>query len=116
FIGTQTALMESDIVASRTRSRLLATNPAWQSNVVHLKVSVVPRATIFKLRGTGDSPEYTKAYVQTCMEEYSKLKKDMIEQTSDTSVAGMAAEVTRLEKEMKKRGETMANFQGTNDI
>src|ERR1043166_161837 len=32
FIGTQMALMESDVVASRARARLLAKNPQWASN------------------------------------------------------------------------------------
>src|SRR6266581_8783065 len=32
FIGTQTALMESDVVASHARARLIAKNPADQPN------------------------------------------------------------------------------------
>ncbi len=116
FVGTQTALMESDVVTSRAHARLVSTNSAWTNQSVKLRVSVVPKASIFKLRGKGSDPEYTQLFVQTCMEEYSKLKKEMITETSDSTLLGMQAEVARLEKELRTRDEAVVSFQTTNDI
>ena len=84
--------------------------------MVVLKVSVLPKTTIFVLQGTGRDPEYTQAFLQACMEEYVNLKKEMRVRTSDTTFAGLTEEVLRLEKELRKSDEDMVQFQSTNSV
>jgi polysaccharide biosynthesis transport protein len=50
------------------------------------------------------------------MEEYVSLKKEMRTQTSDNTVAGLTEEVLRLEKELHKSDQELADFQGTNSV
>ncbi len=114
FLGTQTALMQSGVVINRAHARVAAQRPDLAMRPVALKVTTLPRTTIFILQGTGGDPEYTQAFVQACMEEYINRKKEMRTQTSDTTVAGLTEEVLRLEKELRKSEEELTAFQSTN--
>src|ERR1039458_6159843 len=97
FLGTQAALMQGNEVLNRARERVAGQNPGVTPKPVALQVSVLPKTTIFILRATGGNPEYTKAYLQACMDEYRNLKKGMTEHASDTTVAGLTDQMLRLE-------------------
>ena len=116
FLGTQAALMQSGAVVNRAHARVAAQNPKLRLQQVALRVSVLPKTTIFVLQGTGGDPEYTQAFLQACMEEYIALKKEMRAQTSDTTVAGLTEEVMRLEKDLRKADEDLVEFQSTNSV
>ncbi len=81
---------------------------------MEVKVTVLPKTSIFVLQATGGDPEYTQAYLQACMEEYSALKKEMIAQASDNTTAGLTEKVLRLDKELRKCDEDLVAFQSTN--
>jgi succinoglycan biosynthesis transport protein ExoP len=114
FLGTQAALMQSGAVINRAHGRVTAQKPDLRMQPVELKVTVLPRTTIFVLKATGGDPEYTQAFLQACMEEYIALKKEMRTQTSDTTVAGLTEEVMRLEKDLQKADAEIVEFQSTN--
>jgi capsular exopolysaccharide synthesis family protein len=116
FLGTQAALMQSGAVINRAHARVLAQKPGVPAQPVQLKVSFLPKTTIFMLMATGADPEYTQAFLQACMEEYLNLKKEMRLKTSDTTFAGLTEEVLRLEKELRKSDEEMVQFQSTNSV
>ena len=116
FLGTQAALMQSGVVINRAHARVTAQKPKLRMQPVALKVTVLPKTTIFVLQATGADPEYTQAFLQACMEEYIALKKEMRTQTSDTTVAGLTEEVMRLEKELRKADEELVAFQSTNSV
>jgi len=116
FLGTQAALMQSGAVVNRAHARVTAQKPDLAMKPVALKVSVLPKTTIFVLQGSGAEPQYTQAFLQACMEEYVSLKKEMRTQTSDTTVAGLTEEALRLEKELRKSDEDLVAFQSTNSL
>ncbi len=116
FLGTQAALMQSGVVVNRAVLRLSSLKPGQPSEPVRLKVSVSPRTSIFVLRATGLEPEFTQGFLQACMEEYVKMKKEMRSQTSDTTVAGLTEEVSRLSRELQKADDELVAFQSTNSV
>ena len=116
FLGTQAALMQSGVVINRAHARVVAQKPDQVMQPVALKVSVLPKTTIFVLQATGSDRAYTQSFLQSCMEEYAALKKEMRTQTSDTTFAGLTEEVLRLEKELRKSDQEMADFQSTNSV
>src|ERR1035441_9014619 len=116
FLGTQAALMQSGVVINRAHARVTAQKPELRMQPVVLKVTVLPRTTIFVLQATGGDPAYTQAFLQACMEEYSVLKKEMRTQTSDTTVAGLTEEVMRLEKDLRSADAELVAFQSTNSL
>jgi capsular exopolysaccharide synthesis family protein len=116
FLGTQTALMQSDVVQARAHAALTATNSSWTNRRARLAVSLVPKTSIFNLRGTGQDPDYVQAFVQACMNEYAKLKKEMVLQTSDTTRDSLTAEISRLQEDLQGAEQALASFQATNSI
>lgn len=116
FLGTQQALMQSEQVVSRARTRADNQFPGGISRAVRLDVAVLPKTTIFVLRATGGNPEYAKAYLQACMEEFQNLKKGMAERASDTTIAGLTDQMLRLDPEMRKVDDQIAAFLSTNNI
>ncbi len=116
FLGTQAALMQSGLVINRAYAGVASLFPDAPTQPVALKVTVLPKTSIFLLQGTGDEPRYTQAFVQACMEEYVSLKKDMRTQTSDTTIAGLTEEVLRLKKELLQCDADMVAFQSSNSV
>lgn len=116
FLGTQAALMQSGPVVNRAHVRALAQVPTVTNQPVALKVTVSPKTSIFVLDATAADPQYARAFLQGCMEEYINLKKAMRAETSDSTVAGLTEEALRLEKELRKGEEEMAQFQRSNSV
>ena len=116
FLGTQAALMQGSEVQQRARDRVANQNPSLTTKPVALSVTILPKTTIFVLRASGENPDYAKAYLQACMEEYINLKKQMVARTSDTTIAGLTEQVLRLEPELQKCDNEMESFLSTNDV
>ena len=118
FLGTQAALMQGSEVEARARDRVATQNPSLivPPKAPLLSVNVLPKTTIFILRATGENPDYAKAYLQACMEEYISLKRQMVARTSDTTIAGLTEQITRLEPELQKCDLEMQSFLSTNDL
>lgn len=116
FLGTQAALMQSGVVVNRAHARVIEKTAGGEPEKVNVKVSILPKTTIFVLTATGASPEYTRNYLQACMEEYVALKKEMREQTSDTTLAGLTEEVMRLQKDLRVADDQLAAFQSSNSV
>lgn len=116
FLGTQVALMQSGMVINRAHGRVVAQKPEVGMHPVALKVTVVPKTTIFVLQATGNDADYTQAFLQACMDEYMALKKEMRLQTSDTTVAGLTEQVMRLEKDLRRAEEELVGFESTNSL
>src|SRR5665213_128083 len=116
FTGTQAQLMHGQDVLKRAQDRVASEYPKLVAMPVLIDVSVLPRTTIFVLRATGENPDYTKAYLQACMEEYIELKKQMVAHTSDTTIAGLTEQMGGLDRQIKKSDDAMQAFLNTNDI
>lgn len=116
FLGTQMALMQSGVVVNRAHTRVLALLNGATAQPVELRVSSLPKTTIFVLQATGSDAKYTQIFLQSVMDEYTNLKKEMRAQTSDTTLAGLTDEVLRLKKELQTADTELAAFQGTNSV
>jgi succinoglycan biosynthesis transport protein ExoP len=116
FLGTQAALMQSGVVLDRAHEGVLAEKAGREKKAVLLSVTVLPKTTIFGLQATGPDPVYTQRFLQGCMDEYIKLKKEMRLSTSDTTVAGLTEEVLRLEKKLRQDEKELGEFQSTNGV
>ena len=116
FLGTQAALMQGKTVFNRARDRVAAENPDLKPQSVAMDVSVLPKTTIFVLRGTSTEPVYMQKFLQACMEEYISLKKEMAAHTSDTTIAGLTEQIQKIEPELTQIDDQIANYVRTNDV
>lgn len=115
FLGTQAALMQGQTVLSRARERVASENPGLTQCFVHVDVSVLPKTTIFILRGTGLEPQYTQKFLQACMVEYINMKKEMASHASDTTVSGLSDQIQKLDVELNRIDDQIAGYLRTND-
>ncbi|MBE0545469.1 MAG: polysaccharide biosynthesis tyrosine autokinase [Verrucomicrobia bacterium] len=116
FLGTQQALMKSGTVVDRAMSRVRAALPNLNASPVDLQINVSPKTTIFNLIATGGEPEYTRAFLDACIEEYGNLKKEMRMSTSDTTLAGILAQLISLERDLMKQEAELLDFQASNSV
>jgi len=116
FLGTQAALMESPRVIQRAFDHAVAQTGINEKEPPKIKVTIVPRASVFVLQAKGRDPRFVQAFLQACMEEFINLKREMVGRTSDVTLAGMTEEVLRLEKELRQYETELAEFQKSNDI
>jgi len=116
FLGTQTALMRSGVVLNRAQARVLARSPGSVPSPVTLRVAVSPKTSIFVLEAVGPDALNVQTFLQACMEEYIKLKKEMRAQTSDNTVAGLTEEVLRLEGDLRNCEGELMRFQRSNSV
>ena len=116
FFGTQVELMQSREGGERAHARVHALHPELTREDIRLTVGQVPRASIFIMTTVGESPLYTQAYLDACMDEYVATKKEMRSQKSESTTVALQEELIRLEKEMDADGDKLHDFQKENNI
>jgi succinoglycan biosynthesis transport protein ExoP len=116
FLGTQAALMKSDTVRKKAFDRVRALKPDLPPTPVDLQITVSPKTTIFNLQAVGGNAEFTRAYLDACMDEYILLKKDMRASTSDTTLAHLTEQIASLERDIKKFEDEEMSFKATNNV
>jgi capsular exopolysaccharide synthesis family protein len=102
FLGTQVALLQSDTVSNRALLRLQSEKPNLRPVPVTLHVSVSPKTSIFELRAVAAAAPYVEAWLATVMEEYIKVKKELVQHTSESTRTGLGEAITTLGQELQK--------------
>jgi polysaccharide biosynthesis transport protein len=116
FYGTQSALMQSEMVRVRALSRVAAEHPELPVCEVKLRVTVSPRTSIFNLQATGSEPEYTRRFIQAVMDEYIAYRREMRQQTSELTLAEIQEEVQRMEVALTDADDAVNHFRRENNV
>ena len=114
FLGTQFALMLSEKVAQRARTRIHTQHPDWLHVSVGLDVSQTPRTSFLILRATGPEPLYTQAFLDAAIQEYMAMKREMRVDQSDSMTATLRNELILLEKETNDDEQELLLFREKN--
>lgn len=116
FIGTQLELMQSAEVRARARARVQAIKPDLTPVPVTLSAYQTPRTSIFTLQASGAEPNYTQAFLDAVMEEYISRRKETRSEKSQSALAAITEQVTKIGKEINQIDEEMLNFQKENNV
>ena len=116
FFNTQMQLMMSETVRHRASVRVRSLKPDLKEIPVTKTIAILQKSSIFALTATGEEPEYTAAYLQACMDEYIILKKEMRGTASESTLSGIMAELTRLEKDLRRGEDELLAFQSSNSV
>jgi succinoglycan biosynthesis transport protein ExoP len=116
FLGTQVALLQSDTVSNRALVRIRAEKPNLQPIPVTLQVSVSPRTSIFELRAIGAAAPYVEAWLGIVMEEYIKVKKELVQHTSESTESGLTEAMTSLGRELQKGKAELEAYGSSNSV
>jgi polysaccharide biosynthesis transport protein len=116
FLGTQAALLQSDTVSNRALLRLGSERSNLRPVPVTLHVSVSPKTSIFELRATGSEAPYVEAWLNTVMDEYIKMKKELVQHTSESTRTGLGEAITALGQELQKAKDELVAYGSSNSI
>jgi capsular exopolysaccharide synthesis family protein len=114
FLGTQVGLLQSDVVSNRALVRLKMEKPALRAAPVSLEVTVSPKTSIFNLRAASESPDYASAFLQTSMEEYVALKKEMLRDASDMTKTGLQQVLAQLSADQQNAKQDLIKYGAAN--
>jgi capsular exopolysaccharide synthesis family protein len=114
FLGTQVGLLQSDVVSNRVLVRLKTEKPALRPAPVDLQVTVSPKTSIFNLKAVSADPDYAAAFLQSIMEEYVALKKEMLRDASDMAKTGLQQVLAQLSTDQQNAKKELIKYGDTN--
>ena len=116
FFGTQKSLMEAESVSNRAMLMVLATRTNLEATSTLLTVQVSPKTSIFNLRCVGHDSEYTRAFLDGIMDEYSKLKKEMRSRATSVTKSAVRTELEHLNDELRNSKKEIVDYQSSNSV
>ena len=116
YMGTQFALLLSEQVAQRARTKIQLQHPEWIPVPVSVDVAQTPRTSFLMLHATGTEPLYTQAFLDSVMQEYMGLKKEMRAEKSDSMTSAIRNQLILLEKETDADEQELVRFQKESNI
>lgn len=116
FFGTQIELMTSPAVKSGAEARVRAAYPELKPTHVDLQVSQTPRTSVFVLQAIGETPEYTRLFLEAVLEEYLETKRSMRSATSNTTLSAITDELVTMERELESSESALIEFQSANNV
>ena len=116
FFLTQVGIMESPQIQMRARDYLKVTYPefmAESARTLNYKVINRPDTWVFDLIVESDNPQYAQVYLQACMDEYLKFKKESL--TSSTTMTAVTADLSKFEAGIRNKEDEIENFLSSNN-
>jgi len=105
--------MESQDVQKRAHEHLDTTHPelvAKNPTILQYAVTYSPEILIFDLIVESDNPEYSQLFLQACMDEYIKWRREVHARTVDTTLVAIEADISGRKSEIKKKEDEIKNF------
>lgn len=118
FFGNETELMRSPVVQERARERVRALYPDLAEEGAYASVQAVHRqnTNFFDLSASGNHPEYTRYFLDSCMEAYLAYRQEMRTSRTDVSLAQVNAEIARLDRDIQELEDQLQDFQANNNL
>ena len=116
FLGTQMSLMVSSRVLERAGKRIRQLHGNLVPVPVRLELSVSPKTIIFNLQAIGAEPEYTRVYLDACMEEYLNLKTELRSSASESTLDHITQQLISLDRDLKRHEEEELAFKTNNNL
>ena len=124
FLGTQTELLQSTTLRELALARLKAstTNVAVPMGKDGLPLPVLVRvagsskSSVFMLEATSSQAAYTQAYLDALMSVYLEYKRNIRKEVSGGTLASIAEQVQRTERDLKNEQDVLLGFQRTNNM
>ncbi len=111
FFGTQIELMKSSKVVSLAEARVKAAGNVKLTEPAQFEINLLPNASIFTLKATARTPDYSQAFLEALIEEYIALKRTIRSDKAEGTLAALSDELMRSEKDSEEGEEELAKFQ-----
>ena len=116
FFGTQSRIMESVHVRQRAASSVESKYPELRASSVFLCVALEKGTSFFNLTAIGEEPNYTQSFLDACMEQYIKLKREWWSDIIAQKMVLLTDAQLKEEKELDSAFAELVDFQKRNDL
>jgi capsular exopolysaccharide synthesis family protein len=122
FVGTQTDVLQSSRIRELVLTRLesqginIPVGKDGQPLPVNIRLTQGNKSAVFVLEATGSDPAFTKAYLDTLMDAYLELKRNVREVVSGETLASITEQVQKTDRDLKNEQETLTTFERTNNL
>ncbi|HZI33906.1 MAG TPA: hypothetical protein VFF11_16325, partial [Candidatus Binatia bacterium] len=124
FLGTQNQLLQSGKLRQLTLSRMraLGTNSLiingddGEPLPVDIQVFASSKSSVYTIEARSANPAYTLAYLNVLMNQYLEYRKNVRQQVSSDTLASIAEQVQRLERDMKQGQAALNDYERSNNF
>lgn len=124
FLGTQTELLQSELLRQFALTRLRTANtnivvpkaPDGQPVLVPIRVVGSAKSSVFRLEATSSEAAFTQAYLEALMGVYLEYKKSVRKEVSGVTLASITEQVQRTEAELKEAQDKLTAFQTNKNL
>lgn len=126
FIGTQSALLQSEAVQLRAFHRVPKAYQQWLLTATNrlkpprfpfdLRVKDSPKSAALELQVFGRDPETTQAFLDAVMDEYLRVRRDARGQSSKNALVIITDQLKAMENQIQQQQDKIMAFQASNNV
>jgi polysaccharide biosynthesis transport protein len=124
FLGTQSALLQSETLRQQALARLKATTNNTPIVVgedgeplpVDIRVTGNAKSSVFVIQAISSNPLFTQTYLDALMGAYLDYKRNVRKEVSGDTLASISEQVQRSERDLKTEQDALLTFQRTNNL
>ncbi len=123
YLGTQTKLLESEMLRQLTLTRMQATDPQYivtggdgEALPVSIKVVTSPNNSIYILEARSANPVYTTAYLNALMNQFIEYRRNIRRTVSGETLASISEQVQRSERDLKNDQAALTEYEKSNNF
>lgn len=123
YLGTQSDLLRSEKLRQMTltRMRALGTNQIILNDQgdpipVEIQVFASSESSVYTIRARSSNPAFTPAYLNALMQQYLEYRKNVRSEVSGDTLASIAEQVQRLERDMKQGQAALTEYERSNNF
>ena len=116
FYGTQSEIMSSAQVRQLAAIKVENDKPDLPRSEVSMRVEQQRGTSFFILTAIGAEPRYTQAFLDACMEEYMKFKKQRRDLAADSALIAITGSLNKLDHDLEVGERELFTFQKEHDV
>jgi len=116
YYTTQLTIISDPDIKARALARVAMDAPDLTPCDVAVVPTLVPRATLFDVRGVGTNGAYTQRVVEAVMEEALKFKSEKLSNVNDTAETSYGEALEQLRLRRDEREKALQDFIKSNNI
>ena len=116
FYGTQSRIMESVQVRRKAAEQVEASAPELRASPVFLSVVQERGTSFFNFTAIGEEPNYTQAFLNACMEQYIKLKREWLQDMIAKKLVELTDALLKEEKQLDAGLQDLVDFKKKHNV
>ncbi|MEI6783359.1 MAG: hypothetical protein WCQ21_20840 [Verrucomicrobiota bacterium] len=123
FAGTQVELLQTAMIQGRALAKLrdtmrmtIPTNSDGEITLAKIKATQIPKSSIMELKATGPTEDFTRAFLNTTMEEFLAYKKEVREGQTEGTYSSVDVQIKRGELALKEAQDKLTTYMKENNV